>query len=151
MRDVVHRMTKSHRYSLIEVGLVINNLMGNGFRCQQYLKFGLLVSTQYRIAVPPRFHRDRKPFVLFTHYSLCRSSYTRRKFRLRYEMAAAAGNHCSTSTPIGGGGGQAANNSSLPASCSMKRKKVHVLKKNNTENSIKVDNSTQVGRGRERW
>ena len=55
-------------------------------------------------------------------------------------MAAAAGNHCSTSTPIGGGG-QAANNSSLPASCSMKRKKVHVLKKNNTENSIKVDNS----------
>ena len=76
----------------------------------------------------------------FNNDSLCRSSYTRRKFRLRYEMAAAAGNHCS-STPIGGGGvgGQAANNSSLPASCSMKRKKVHVLKKNNTENSIKVD------------
>ena len=67
-------------------------------------------------------------------------------------MAAAAGNHCGSS-PMGGGGGggQAANNSSLPASCSMKRKKVHVLKKNNTENSIKVDNSTQVGRGRERW
>ena len=32
VRDVVHRMTKSHRYTLIEIGLVINNLMGNGFR-----------------------------------------------------------------------------------------------------------------------
>ena len=32
VRDVVHRMTKSHRFTLIEIGLVINNLMGNGFR-----------------------------------------------------------------------------------------------------------------------
>ncbi len=32
VRDVVPRMTKSHRYSIIEIGMVIDNLMGSGFR-----------------------------------------------------------------------------------------------------------------------
>ena len=71
-----------------------------------------------------------------------RSSYTRRKFRFRYECATrsernAAANNCTS--PIGGL--SAAGSSFLPASSSLvlKRKRVHLLKKNNTENSIKVN------------
>ncbi len=47
VRDVVPRMTKNYRYSLIDIGMVVNQLMGAGYR----------------------------------------SSYTRRKFRLRYEYS----------------------------------------------------------------
>ena len=72
-----------------------------------------------------------------------RSSYTRRKFRFRYECATrsernAAANNCTS--PIGGHSA-AAGSSFLPASSSLvlKRKRVHLLKKNNTENSIKVN------------
>ena len=47
VRDVVPRMPKGYKFTLIDIGLVINQLMGSGYR----------------------------------------SSYTRRKFRMRYEYA----------------------------------------------------------------
>ena len=46
VRDVVPRMPKGYEYNLIDIGLVINQLMGSGYR----------------------------------------STYTRRKFRLKYEL-----------------------------------------------------------------
>ena len=81
VRDVVPRMPKGYKFTLIDIGLVINQLMGSGYR----------------------------------------SSYTRRKFRIRYEYA-----HGQSPSKSGGGGGGA--RSVLNRS----------LQKAATENSLKV-------------
>lgn len=82
VRDVVPRMPKGYKFTLIDIGLVINQLMGSGYR----------------------------------------SSYTRRKFRLRYEYA-----QQQSPNKTGGGAGSSAR-SVLNRS----------LQKAATENSLKV-------------
>ncbi len=108
VRDVVPRMPKNYRYSLIDIGLVINQLMGAGYR----------------------------------------SSYTRRKFRLRYDysqqqarLAEAVNSRIAAAAAAGG---SAAHTPASAMSPSMPNKATPYhflqkrLKKTSTESSFKI-------------
>ena len=108
-------MPKNYRYTLIDIGLVINQLMGSGFRFDRNRDC------------------DRFPGLLNDLFSF-RSTYTRRKFRYRYEYSngCSPGQHHKGKHQNNGGFGAAREGSgkSNPRS--------RMLKKTNTEISFKV-------------